>query len=285
MGLFKTVKFAQPVIVIGNLSVGGSGKTPLVIHVSQLLLEQGYQPGVVSRGYGGKAATASVKVDHEVSTTVCGDEAMLIYRRLKIPVVVDPNRSRGVNTLIDEYNCDVIVSDDGLQHYAMDRQIEIAVIGPEYLGNGFCLPAGPLREPPTRLNTVDLVVCNGCDTQPEQYAMSIDYGAITQLNSGTKMDVESLKGRRVHGVAGIGYPERFFQFLAGTGCELIEHVYPDHHAYDGREFVNFGDELVVMTEKDAVKWMEHPSDNLWYIPITVHISKSFDQEILRRLSS
>jgi len=265
-----------PLIVVGNITVGGTGKSPLVISLVNYLKSLGLKPGIVSRGYGGKTKHYPVEICATTNSTEVGDEPLMIYHRTACPVVVDPDRVRAVKSLLEHHDCDVLVSDDGLQHYALGRDIEIAVIdGQRGLGNGLCLPAGPLREPASRLKEVDLVVINGDKNPVSSYCdkptleMRIVTTRLIDLKSREPLSLEALDGIRVHAVAGIGRPERFFNSLKELGCALVPHQFPDHHSFT-RADVSFDDDLpVIMTEKDAVKFNgQSPGDGqYWYLEV------------------
>ncbi len=269
-------KSPVPLIIVGNISVGGTGKSPLVIGIVQYLIELGLRPGVVSRGYGANSNHYPVEVTMTSSGAEVGDEPLMIYKRTGVPVVVDPDRVRAVKELISHHECDVVVSDDGLQHYALGRAIEIVVIdGVRGLGNGLCLPAGPLREPVSRLEEVDLVVINGEHSVPRlgnaanSSMMQLKPVRLVNMTTGDGKPADSLGGKTVHAVAGISHPERFFNTLNSLGIVVIPHEFPDHHAFT-IEDVNFDDNIpVVMTEKDAVKLdiPGLPEGLYWYLEV------------------
>ncbi len=285
-GPCPVARFPRPVVVVGGITVGGSGKTPLVMHTARLLTERGRRPGIVSRGYGGRPGRPPLHVDARTPAAVCGDEPAMMARGLEnTPVVVDPDRPRGVHALIERAGCDVVISDDGLQHYAMDRQVEIAVLGGEgHLGNGYCLPAGPLREPVGRLEDVDLVVCNGGAARPGQYAMTLRIEALQRLNGTETRSPEDFRGRRVHGVAGTGNPGRVFDTLAGRGLSVDRHPFPDHHRYKPEDFAAMQDAPIVMTEKDAVKCTEMPLQDAWYTRTSIELDEGFDNKLIELLN-
>lgn len=282
-GMVRVETLPVPVVVVGNISVGGTGKTPLVIWLVQFLREAGYRPGVISRGYGGKAKHWPQQVRPDSDPYVVGDEAVVIARRAQCPMAVSPNRVEAAQALLAHHDCDIIVSDDGMQHYALGRDVEIAVIdGIRRLGNGFCLPAGPLREPASRLQQVDLVVTNGLAAEGE-YRMLYHGQRLCRLDGTQEETLESLRGQDVHGVAGIGNPERFFAQLQGQGLRVIEHAFGDHHPY-ARKDLDFDDELpVIMTEKDAVKYRRFATDRHWYLPIDADVQPEFGQHLLTLL--
>jgi tetraacyldisaccharide 4'-kinase len=283
-GLLKVHRFAVPVIVVGNISVGGTGKTPLVTWLVNLLKEQGYRPGIVSRGYGGGARHWPQQVRPDSDPQMVGDEAVLLSRRCACPMAVGPDRAAAVSALLAHTDCNIIVSDDGLQHYALGRDVEIAVVdGVRRFGNGHCLPAGPLREPQRRLRTVDLVVANGV-AGPREYLMKLQAGSAWNLRDPQRRcGLEVWRGKTVHAVAGIGYPQRFFQQLAQQGLEVIEHPFPDHHPF-ARADILFADDLpVLMTEKDAVKCLAFAAEQHWCLPVDAQLDERAIQLLLRMI--
>ena len=261
LGLLRVRHAAVPVIVVGNLTVGGTGKTPLVIWLAEHLRSMGHRPGIVGRGYGGRAGRWPQQVRADSDPRLVGDEAVVLAARTGCPVSVAPDRPAAAAALLEHHDCDVLVSDDGLQHYALGREMEIVVVDAERgFGNGLLLPAGPLREPGSRLKSVDLVVHNvgfgDGDSREGAYRMRMCFPRLTTpVGGGTNPDreLEAMAGHRVHAVAGVGNPRRFFDLLRRHGLELIEHVFPDHHRFRPEE-IRFDDDLpVIMTEKDGVK--------------------------------
>ncbi len=288
-GLLAVYSVPVPVIVVGNLSVGGTGKTPVVIWLVETLRAAGYAPGIVSRGYGGKARRWPQPVRADSDPALVGDEPVLLARRCRCPVAVAPDRVAAVSALLAEEPCDVIIADDGLQHYALGRTLEIAVIDAERrFGNGHCLPAGPLREPLTRLQAVDLVIANG-QAQDREFAMTLVVGEVVNLWDSTRRQcLADFSGHEVHAVAGIGYPGRFFSQLRQAGLRVREHPFPDHHPFRPTD-LQFGDDRpVLMTEKDAVKCQtftaEHPQ-NVWYVPIQARPDDGFARRVLALLEA
>jgi tetraacyldisaccharide 4'-kinase len=292
-GVFRTRRVSKPVIVVGNLTVGGSGKTPVVIWLAQRLRERGLRPGVVLRGYGGSAAAGRVPqlVAPDSDAAVVGDEALLLRRRTGAPVAVARDRVAAAHLLVAA-GVDVIIADDGLQHLRLARDFEIAVIdAARGLGNGRLLPAGPLREPAERLSTVDAVVINGEATAPARtvgvratFAMRLTGDWLRTLSdTGEPVALSSLAGRRVHAIAGIGNPQRFFAQLAAAGIEVVEHAFPDHHRYRARD-LEFGDDLpLLMTEKDAVKCRRFAAAGRWYLPVVASFAAADGSALLTRL--
>ncbi|HBH35354.1 MAG TPA: tetraacyldisaccharide 4'-kinase [Gammaproteobacteria bacterium] len=273
--LKKVYRAPAPVIVVGNISVGGTGKTPLVIWLCRHLTHIGYRPGVVLRGYGGTATRWPQQVLAGSDPDVVGDEAVVIASETACPVCVDPNRARAARELLEHHPCDVIISDDGLQHYALARDIEIAVIdGERRFGNGLLLPAGPLREPVSRLRTVDFVIMNQ-PCSPDYHCIALAPGHLTNLATGEVRRIEEMKGSRVHAVSGIGNPGRFYQLLIDAGMQVDENSYPDHHKFSAAD-IGFNDDLaVIMTAKDAVKCRPYATDKHWYLKLDVQPSADF----------
>ena len=278
---------AVPVIVVGNISVGGTGKTPFVIWLVEHLRQWGFKPGIVSRGYGGHAPTYPLHVTADTVATHCGDEPLLLAQRLQCPLVVDPDRLTAARELIEKYPIDVIVSDDGLQHYKLPRDLEICLVdGARGLGNGALLPAGPLREPPSRLREVGLVVVNGGGWRgegPEHADMMLRMEQAVSLQAPlVQKPLTDFAGQRVHAIAGIGNPARFFSQLQSFGIQVIPHVFPDHHDYNSLE-LSFGDNApVLMTEKDAVKCSAFARTQQWFVPVNAELGAA-DSALVRKL--
>ena len=283
-GVLKVHHLSVPVIIVGNICVGGTGKTPLVTWLVELLRVQGYTPGIVSRGYGGGASHWPQQVRADSDPRMVGDEAVLLSRRTACPMAVGPSRVDAANALLKHTDCDVIVGDDGLQHYALGRDIEIAVIdGVRRFGNQHCLPAGPLREPLRRMETVDLVVTNGVAGAREYHMELIPTRLHNLASSHKNMSLDHLIGKTVHAVAGIGNPDRFFQQLASHGLDVIEHPFPDHHPFEEKDIV-FDDELpVLMTEKDAVKCQLFATERHWSVPVDAKLDERMMPLLMRLL--
>jgi len=276
VGLLPRFRLPVPVIIVGNITVGGTGKTPLVIWVTGFLKARGYRPGIVSRGYGGRASSWPQQVRADSDPYVVGDEAVLLARRCDCPMAVGPDRVSAARALLEYSDCDILVSDDGLQHYPLERDIEIAVVdGVRRFGNGHCLPAGPLREPRRRLEEVDLVVSNGPGGRLE-YPMRIRPGVPRRLDDpGQSQPLEVFHGVTVHAVAGIGHPERFFDVLRRAGLQVQAHPFPDHHRFSAGD-LDFGDGApVFMTEKDAVKCQRFAAGHHWYLPVDAEPDERF----------
>jgi subfamily B ATP-binding cassette protein MsbA len=280
----KIWKSEIPIVVVGNISMGGTGKTPLVKHIALALKERGYKPGLVSRGYGGKfSGTLEVKAETTFKQT--GDEAQLLAK-LKIPFFIDKDRSRAARTLQEKHDCDVIISDDGLQHYKMDRKVEIAVIdGSRRLGNGLAFPAGPLREPKSRLKEVDFIVNNGGPTEADEILMTLNPAKFIHLNSGKQYNVDNWPmHKQVHAVAGVGNPNRFFDLLSRLGFEFDKNPFPDHHKYNKRDLYYLDHLPILMTEKDAAKCKHFNNSKIWYLSIEAKIESQFIDRLEDKLN-
>jgi len=269
---------------VGNINIGGTGKTPLVVYLCSLLQRHGYQPGIISRGYKGNAKVWPQTVTGSSDPSLVGDECVLLANRTACPLVAGPDRVAAALQLLETTNCDVIISDDGLQHYALGRDTEIVVYDAQrHFGNGYCLPAGPLREPINRLKSVDVVVSNG-DSQASDFNMHLLLSLIINLdNQQVRTSVDEFKKTKVHAVAGIGNPERFFTQLVNAGLVIMRHPFADHHDFIETD-LNFNDDLpVLMTEKDAVKCQKFSKSNYWFAPVEATISEAFDKRIVEKI--
>lgn len=279
----------MPVVVVGNITVGGTGKTPLVIALAEQLCAAGYLPGIISRGYAGVrkdvcAVTASSDPNQ------LGDEPVLLATRLQLPVFVGKDRVSAAKALLAEHpSVNILISDDGLQHYQLARDIEIVVIdSTRGCGNGQVIPAGPLREPLTSLRTVDAIVYNGhlpADTlslsgnghqYPPCFEMRLQGDQLVRLHEiHEKVPASRLSGEVVHAVAGIGHPERFFTSLRAMGMQVVAHAFPDHYGFRQQDLDALSAECIVMTEKDAIKCrlLKHPK--AWYLPVFAAVENAF----------
>jgi tetraacyldisaccharide 4'-kinase len=283
-GIKKITRCAAPVIVVGNITVGGTGKTPLVIWLAQFLQAQGWRPGIVSRGYGGKIFAKPQAILRDSVAREVGDEAILLAQRADCPVVICVNRVAAAEELLQKHHCNIVISDDGLQHYALGRDIEIAVIdGERRLGNGALLPAGPLREPPKRLKQVDFIVAQQY-AEPGEYLLQLRGESLVSVaNPQLKKALSDFKDTPVHACAAIGNPSRFFADLQMQGLDITEHVFSDHYLYR-EEDLDFGDALpVIMTEKDSVKCQEFADQRYWYFPVAAYLETGFEKNLLERL--
>ena len=282
-GWLRSERLPVPVIVVGNVVAGGAGKTPLTIALVQALHERGFLPGVVSRGYGG-TARAPMLLDAQSDPAVTGDEPTLIRMRTGAPVVIGAKRAEAARLLLSE-GVNVIIADDGLQHYALARDVEICVVdGVRRFGNGCLLPAGPLRESMSRLLDVDFIVCNGGDARNGEVPMQLVLAdAVAAAEPAQTSPLAAFAGKRVHAVAGIGHPPRFFDALRAACIEVIEHAFPDHHRYTASDLA-FGDGLpVLMTEKDAVKCRIFAQADWWSVPVSAKLPADFPEALAGRV--
>ena len=273
-----------PIVVVGNITMGGTGKTPLVKYIASELKQRGYKPGLVSRGYGGKFS-GTLEVNNESTFKETGDEAQLLSK-LQIPFFIDKDRSRAARTLQEKHDCDVIISDDGLQHYKMDRKVEIAVIdGVRRLGNGLAFPAGPLREPKGRLKEVDFIVNNGGPTEADEILMTLSPAKFVHLNSGKSYSIDNWPmHKQVHAVAGVGNPNRFFDLLLRLGFEFDKTPFPDHHKYNKRDLYYLDHLPILMTEKDAAKCKHFNNSKIWYLSIEAKIESQFIDRLEKKIN-
>lgn len=287
-GWRKSWRAPVPVVVVGNLTAGGNGKTPVVIWLVEQLQKKGYRVGVVSRGYGGKADRYPLLVDNGVTTSQAGDEPVLIHQRTGAPVAVAPQRRLAVEALLAHYPLDMVITDDGLQHYALARDMELVVVdGIRRFGNGWWLPAGPMRERESRLATVDAIIVNGGIPRESEIAMMLTAGMAINLLSGEKCDVSRLQN--VVAMAGIGHPPRFFATLRQSGVSISREIaFADHQRYQLDQLkpltVDDGQPLL-MTEKDAVKCRAFACANWWYLPVDAVLSEPHATQLLRQLET
>ena len=278
-GLLPTRRVPVPVVVVGNIAVGGTGKTPLTIALVERLRAEGRNPGVASRGYGRRDEATPRWVDVDADAAEAGDEPLLVARHTGAKVRVDRDRLAAARALA-EAGCDVVVCDDGLQHYRLARDVEIEVIdGRRRYGNGRLLPAGPLREPPERAAICDFRVVNTSASDAQvafgEWPMRLRSGAARPLIGGRERPLSAFAGQRVHAVAGIGNPERFFAMLRAHGIAVVPHAFPDHHRYDAEDF-RFGSELpVLMTEKDAIKCQALAGPHHYSVPVRAELPEAF----------
>ena len=277
-----------PVIVVGNISVGGTGKTPLVLWLADLLLSSGFHPGIITRGYGGNEEIQAVPP--EADTAFAGDEPVLLAQRSRCPVWTGRSRIAAARALLAHHGeVDVLISDDGLQHYRMQRQIEIVVVdGARGFGNKLLLPAGPLREPVGRLSSVDAVVINGATrlSLPHGHGMHFEGRRFVNLvDPVIQFTAEAFRGKRLHAVAGIGNPQRFFAHLSALGLTCVAHAFPDHHRYSAADLHFPNADAVLMTEKDAVKCAAFARENFWFLPVEAKVDSALADLILDRLET
>jgi tetraacyldisaccharide 4'-kinase len=292
-GLLSSVKLPVPVIIVGNITVGGTGKTPLTLWLAGQLLADGWHPGIISRGFGGSGSKPQV-VQAGSDPASVGDEPVLMAQRLLCPVWVGRDRPAAAHALLSAHpECDVIISDDGLQHYRLQRDVEIVVVdGLRRFGNGFLLPAGPLRETLSRLREVDAVVINGGTGEPGgsmaaagEYLMQLEgvhfYNLLNPEITATAADFQ---GQSVHAIAGIGHPERFFSHLNKLGLTVQTHPYPDHHRYSAADIAYNDANALFMTEKDAVKCIAFADEKCWVLRVDANIDPALTQLILKKIT-
>jgi tetraacyldisaccharide 4'-kinase len=286
----KSERLHVPVIVVGNITVGGTGKTPMVLWLVELLRASGYHPGIIARGYGGSERLQEVHGDSDPQLT--GDEPLLLARRANVPVFAGRERVAAARSLLQAHpECNVIVSDDGLQHYALARDVELAVVDSQRrFGNGWLLPAGPLREPVSRLRNVTAVVVNGdaelTDVPAPRYRMRVTGSLFRQVRDPQQQATAAdLHGRPLHAIAAIGNPERFFSHLERMSLEFRRHPFPDHFAFAAGDLAFAGGETVLMTEKDAVKCAAFAKASWWYLPVEAEVDPALGQLILTKLRS
>ncbi len=290
-----SARLPVPVVVVGNLTVGGTGKTPLTLWLAEFLRARGRTPGIVSRGYGGHTDTPR-RVFPDSNPLACGDEPILLARRSGCEVWVGADRVAAARALLAAGSaCDVVLSDDGLQHYPLERDVEICVIdGERGLGNGWLLPAGPLRESPARLAGVDAIVINGSARHPSiahlpgsaaRFAMALEGREFRNLlNPGKTAGAEHFRGKRVHAVAGIGNPQRFFSHLQALGLDFTAHPFPDHHPLVAADLAYSDSDAVVMTEKDAVKCKPFAAESHWELAVDAVPDPGLGELVLKKLT-
>lgn len=285
LGLKRAWRAPVPVVVVGNLTAGGNGKTPVVIWLVEQLQKRGIRPGVVSRGYGGKAAHYPLLLSPDTTTAEAGDEPVLIYQRTGAPVAVSPVRSDAVQALLAEHDVQIIITDDGLQHYALARDKEIVVIdGVRRFGNGWWLPAGPMRERASRLKSVDAVIVNGGAARPGEIPMYLQPGMAVNLLTGERQAVSRLPA--LVAMAGIGHPPRFFATLEQYGARIEKRVpLADHQALVAEQVdaLTTPGQTLIMTEKDAVKCRAFAKENWWYLPVDAELSGEQPEHLLQEL--
>lgn len=285
VGLKRAWRAPVPVVVVGNLTAGGNGKTPVVIWLVEQLTKRGIRVGVVSRGYGGKADRYPLLLTGQTTTAQAGDEPVLIFQRTGAPVAVSPVRSEAVQALLSQTDVQMVITDDGLQHYALARDKEIVVIdGVRRFGNGWWLPAGPMRERASRLKSVDAVIVNGGTAQAGEIPMQLRPGLAVNLLTGERRSVAELPN--LVAMAGIGHPPRFFSTLEACGARLLNTVpLADHQALSQAQVEGFTapGQTLIMTEKDAVKCRAFARDNWWYLPVDAELQGEQPERLLQAL--
>lgn len=290
--LLSTAPLPSPVVVVGNITAGGTGKSPLTAWLVDALRSEGWHPVILTRGYGGKAEHYPLRVDKDTSPEVAGDEPVMLALMTGCPVVVDPQRFRGATWATEQQLGDILVCDDGLQHYQLPRQLEIVVFdGERGIGNGAPIPVGPMREPVSRLATVDFVVFNGepkrplPGVHPNTYVMSLEPQVLRHLNSGETRELGWLSGKQVRAIAGIGNPSRFFNTLNILGARVQEEYYPDHYQFRQNDLEVGEGQILVMTAKDAVKCQTFAHDRCWVLDVTASVPNSFREALLLAVKS
>jgi tetraacyldisaccharide 4'-kinase len=284
-GVLRVMRLPVPVIVVGNITVGGTGKTPLVIWLTQQLAAAGYRPGIISRGYGGRHLRP-MSVAADADPGIVGDEPVMMASRTGVPVWVGRDRVAVGEALLAQHpECDIIICDDGLQHYRLWRNFEIVVVdGERRFGNGRLLPAGPLRESESRLRTVDAVVCNGSAGQPDWLAMELVPEKFRRvLDDAEVSDSQEFFGKRIMAMAGIGNPARFFSLLRRLGVQAEVRAFPDHHGYRREDLMIPGVDAILMTEKDAVKCRAFAQAHVWYLPVAARLDGRLLERIVTHL--
>lgn len=287
LGLRSAWRAPVPVIIVGNLTAGGNGKTPVVIWLVEQLQLRGYRVGIVSRGYGGKSDVYPLLLSHEITTSQAGDEPVLIFQRTGAPVAVSPKRSEAVKALLKCHELDFIITDDGLQHYALQRDFELVVIdGVRRFGNGWWLPAGPMRERAGRLRSVDAVITNGGIAAAGEIPMQLVARDAINLVTGERLPVQQL--HHVIAMAGIGHPPRFFATLSSLGIEpKNEYAFADHQDYSLAQLspLTSGPQILLMTEKDAVKCRAFAQPNWWYLPVDAQLPPDQAEQLLLKIQA
>ncbi|MDN6318422.1 MAG: tetraacyldisaccharide 4'-kinase [Marinobacter sp.] len=293
-------KLSVPVVVVGNITAGGTGKSPLTAALVDTMQSAGWRPVVLSRGYGGNSSEYPLLVTEDTLSSLAGDEPVMLAQATGVPVVVDPDRLRGAAYALDNALGDVLISDDGLQHYRLPRDIELSVFdGSRGIGNGALIPVGPLREPVDRLNTVDFVIVNGAAAaedngrvpakalsgieHPHIYAMDLRPTRLVNLKTGETRSPESLHGQKIRSIAGIGNPTRFFDTLKALGAKQIAVPFPDHHRFRPEDLGTESGHLLVMTAKDAVKCRSFAPDNAWVLYVEAKMPEAFSKAVLEKL--
>ncbi|HEI6963468.1 TPA: tetraacyldisaccharide 4'-kinase [Yersinia enterocolitica] len=287
IGLRTSWRSPVPVVIVGNLTAGGNGKTPVVIWLVEQLQQRGYRVGVVSRGYGGKSSVYPLLLADDTTTVQAGDEPVLIFQRTGAPVAVSPKRADAIKALLASHTLDFIITDDGLQHYALQRDFELVVIdGVRRFGNGWWLPAGPMRERAARLRSVDAVITNGGGAATAEIPMQLVARDAVNLVTGERQPASQLQ--HVVAMAGIGHPPRFFATLSVLGVEpKNEYAFADHQDYSLAQLepLTTGPQILLMTEKDAVKCRAFAQPNWWYLPVDAQLPPDQAEPLLSKIQA
>lgn len=285
-GLIKSHQAKCPVVVVGNISVGGNGKTPFVIRLVELLQARGLKVGVISRGYGGEAQTLPAIVD-SVDTVKFGDEPVLIYQRTGCAIAIGRDRIASCHLLVEQFGVDIIISDDGMQHYRLKRDMEIAIVdGKRQFGNGWLMPVGPLRELPGRLKSVDFVVYNGVVAGKTCYQMQVGKPCLVKDDACVSLTQfkANCADKTIHGICGIGNPGRFSDTVNQLGISVASFKgFADHYRYRPEDLAPYGDDMLLMTQKDAVKCREFAKANWWYLPIDCILDATFETSLTQSI--
>ncbi len=279
-GILKSHTLCVPVIIVGNITVGGTGKTPVTAWLSKRLAQQGLRPGIILRGYGGNSQSWPVLVDQNTSAEKAGDESLLLHRLTGLPVAAGPNRVQAARKLVSEHDCNIIISDDGLQHYALNRNVEIAIVDRQRgFQNGRLLPAGPLREPVSRMNIVDLVLSKTASPKGKNTFCLTPTQFVSVVDNQVKRGLDAFDNGKITAVAAIGNPESFFLILDNLAIQYQKKVFPDHHPYVAEDLQFAGNNPIIMTQKDAVKCEHFATQNLWYLEVDVNVSNETEEQI------
>ncbi len=285
IGLLRSYKLPHPVVIVGNITAGGTGKTPLTLWIVRLLREQRLSPGIISRGYRGHNKMPR-QVHAASNPDEVGDEPLLMAKASRCPVWIGRDRVAVAQALLKANpQCDVLVSDDGLQHYRLRRDMEIAVVDGERLfGNGKLLPAGPLREPVTRLKSLDAVVINGVAKKDEdQYQMYLVGDIFYNLAVPERcQNAAAFRNKQIHAIAGIGNPQRFFSHLRALGLSFFEQAYPDHYRFSAED-LQIDADVILMTEKDAVKCFGFATEKCWFLKVEARMEAAFSVKLLQNI--
>lgn len=288
-GIMKSKKFGVPTIVVGNITVGGAGKTPFVIWLAKFLQENGYKVGIISRGYGGAAKQYPMIVTKQSNFSEVGDEALVIMNNVDCPMIVAPRRVDAAAKLLEICKCDAIISDDGLQHYALGRDLEVVMVdGEREFGNKFCLPAGPLREPLPRLRSANFIIKNFTIVTLDVEGMCLVPECLVNVKNPqiTKNinEFKNLHDTRIFAIAGIGNSARFFKTLKLAGLHFTEKTFPDHFSYTKDNLIFKDKTVTIMTEKDAVKCRNLVDDNFWFLRAKTEVSNGLQRELLTEIT-
>jgi len=283
-GLLKSIKVEVPVLIIGNITLGGTGKTPLALNLISQFLNEGLNPALISRGYGGSAKDIT-EVLESTNVRIAGDEALLVKTKSKIPVFVGKDRASVAKILLKKYpKTSIIISDDGLQHHRLARDYEVIVVDSQRkFGNGFIFPAGPLRESRSRLNLVDAIVYKGTSNNPKFYQMKYITKHFKNLITSKKIIFEGIQEKKIVAITAIGNPESFFSTLEGYNLEFKKVIYNDHYLFNKNDFIKYADYNIVMTEKDAIKCKKFATNNFWVLPLETKVDERLFRNILKKV--